>query len=68
MRRSTRRAVAWATAVVAAVLSLAIALPMHWMDLFTHDWVTHLGPVYLAAVVFVAGALIGLPGLRVGAR
>ncbi len=59
---------AWTTAVVAAVLSLAIALPMHWMDLFSHDWLTHLGPVYLAAVVFVAGALLGLRGLQGASR
>ena len=58
---------AWTTALVAAVLGLAIALPMHWVDLFTHDWVTHLGPVYLAAGVFVVGALLGLRGIR-GAR
>lgn len=57
---------AWTTAVVAAVTGLAIALPMHWMDLFTHDWVSHLGPVYLAAGVFVAGALLALRGLRDG--
>lgn len=54
---------AWTTAVMAAVLGLAIALPMHWVDLFTHDWLTHLGPVYLAAGVFVAGALLALRGL-----
>lgn len=54
---------AWTTAVVAAVLGLAVALPMHWVDLFTHDWLIHLGPVYLAATVFVVGALLGLRGL-----
>ena len=55
---------AWTTAVVAAVLGLVLALPLHWMDLFTHDWLVHLGPVYLAAIVFVAGALLGRRGLR----
>ena len=55
---------AWTTAVVAAVLGLAIALPMHWVDLFAHDWVTHLGPIYLAAAVFVVGALRALRGLQ----
>lgn len=58
---------AWTTAVVAAVLGLVLALPLHWMDLFTHDWLVHLGPVYLAAIVFVAGALLGRRGLA-GAR
>lgn len=57
---------AWTTAVVAAVLGLAIALPMHWVDLFSHDWLVHLGPVYLAAIVFVAGALLGRRGLEKG--
>lgn len=59
---------AWATAVVAAVLGLAIALPMHWVDLFSHDWLTHLGPVYLAALVFVIGALLGWRGLEGAGR
>lgn len=51
---------AWVTAVVAPVVGLAAALPMHYMDLFSHDWLTHLGPIYLATVVFVAGALLAL--------
>lgn len=51
---------AWATAVAAPVVGLAAALPMHYMDLFSHDWLTHLGPIYLATIVFVAGALIAL--------
>lgn len=59
---------AWTTAVAAGVLGLGIALPMHWMDLFSHDWVTHLGPIYLATAVFVLGALLGLRGLRPGQR
>lgn len=59
---------AWTTSVVAAVLGLAIALPMHWLDLFSHDWVSHLGPVYLAAGVFVVGALLALRGLRDAGR
>ena len=55
---------AWTTAVVAAVVGLALALPMHYMDLFGHDWVTHLGPIYLATVVFVAGAVLSFRGVR----
>ncbi|MDP8930812.1 MAG: hypothetical protein M3O70_20150 [Actinomycetota bacterium] len=55
---------AWTTAVAAAVLGLAFALPMHWIDLFTHNWLIHLTPIYVAAVVFVAGALLSLRGFR----
>lgn len=55
---------AWVTAVVAAVIGLALALPMHYMDLFTHNWMTHLGPIYLATIVFVVGALLSFRGVR----
>ena len=55
---------AWTTAVVAAVVGLVLALPMHYMDLFSHNWVTHLGPIYLATVVFVVGAVLAYRGLR----
>ncbi|ADB61028.1 hypothetical protein Htur_2145 [Haloterrigena turkmenica DSM 5511] len=59
---------AWATAVVAAVIGLTIALPMHYMNLFAHDWLTHLGPIYLATIVFVAGAVLAFRGLRADSR
>ncbi|WP_049922678.1 hypothetical protein [Halopiger djelfimassiliensis] len=55
---------AWTTAVVAAVVGLGLALPMHYMDLFTHDWVTHLGPIYLVTIVFVVGAALSYRGIR----
>lgn len=56
---------AWATAVVAAVVGLALALPMHWTgDAFAHDWITHLGPIYLATIVFVVGAVLSYQGMR----
>lgn len=55
---------AWATAVTAAVLGLVIALPMHYTGGFAHDWVTHLGPIYLAAIVFVIGAVLALLSIR----
>jgi len=56
---------AWATAIVSAVVSLALALPMHWTaDAFSHDWVTHLGPIYLATVVFLVGVVVSYRGLR----
>jgi len=56
---------AWATAIVTAVVGLALALPMHWTgDAFAHDWLTHLGPIYLATLVFVVGAVLSYRGLR----
>ena len=54
-----RLAWAWATAVATAVVCLALALPMHYTaDAFAHDWVTHLGPIYLATVVFIVGVVM----------
>lgn len=56
---------AWATAVVTAVVGLAIALPMHYTaDAFAHDWLTHLGPIYLATVVFVVGVVMAYQGMQ----
>lgn len=55
---------AWTTAVASAVIGLAIALPMHWIGVFEHAWITHLGPIYLAVVVFVVGAGISYQALR----
>jgi hypothetical protein len=53
-----RRGQWWAlvAAVVSAVVGLAVALPYHYTGTFQHDWVTHLGPIYLATLVFVVGA------------
>jgi hypothetical protein len=55
---------AWATAVAIPVVSLTIALPMHYFEFFAHDWVTHLGPIYLAVVVFVVGAILSYRSIR----
>lgn len=56
---------AWATAIVSAVLGLALALPMHWTgDAFAHDWMIHLGPIYLATLLFVVGAVLSYRGVR----
>ena len=56
---------AWATAVVAAVVGLALALPMHYTaDAFAHDWVTHLGPIYLATIVFIIGVVMAYRDLN----
>src|SRR6266540_6424215 len=54
---------AWITAVISPVVGLAIALPMHYTGAFEHDWVSHLGPIYLGTLVYVAGALMVLVAL-----
>ena len=54
---------AWLAAVVSPVVGLVVALPMHYMGVFSHNWVTHLGPIYLGTLVFVLGALLALNGL-----
>lgn len=51
---------AWIAAVVSPVVGLVVALPYHYTGTFQHDWVTHLGPIYVATVVFVVGALLAL--------
>lgn len=56
---------AWATAIVSAVVGLTLALPLHWTgDAFTHDWVTHLGPIYLATIVFILGVVLSYRGVQ----
>jgi hypothetical protein len=58
---------AWVGAVAAPVLGLAVALPAHYPWGF--DTVGHLGLIYLATAIFVAGALLALRPLldrRVG--
>jgi cytochrome bd-type quinol oxidase subunit 1 len=54
---------AWITAVVAPVVGLAVALPMHWMGHFNYDWVSHLGPIYVGTIIYVVGAVVALLGL-----
>jgi hypothetical protein len=51
---------AWIAAVVSPVVGLAVALPYHYTGTFEHNWVAHLGPIYVATVVFVVGALLAL--------
>jgi len=59
---------AWWAAVIAPVVGLVLALPMHWTSAaFEHDWLTHLAPIYLATVVYVIGALWAL-GRMLGER
>jgi hypothetical protein len=55
---------AWTSAVAAPLVGLAIALPLHYTGGFHVDWVTHLGPVYFGAAVYVAGAGMVLAGWR----
>jgi hypothetical protein len=49
---------AWVGAVASPVLGLAVALPAHYP--WNLDTIGHLGLVYLATLVFVAGALLVL--------
>lgn len=57
---------AWFGAVASAVLGLAVALPAHYPNGF--DTLGHLGLIYLATLIFVAGALIALRGMGAGDR
>jgi hypothetical protein len=59
-----RQTWAWVTAVAAPVLGLAVALPAHYPHGF--DTIAHLGPIYLATVIFVVGALVSLKALGEG--
>ena len=58
-----RRGHVWAFvgAVAAPVIGLAVALPAHYP--YNLDTAGHLGLVYAATVVFVAGAVVALTGL-----
>jgi hypothetical protein len=47
-------------AVVTPGVELVGGLPYHYTGTFQVNWVTHLGPIYLAPPVFVVGALISL--------
>jgi hypothetical protein len=53
---------AWVGAVAAPVVGLAVALPAHYP--WGLDTIGHLGLIYLATAIFVAGALLALPGMR----
>jgi hypothetical protein len=56
---------AWVTTVVAAVVGLVLALPMHYTaDAFAHNWMTHLGPIYLTTIIFVVGVVLSYRGLQ----
>lgn len=53
---------AWIFAVLAPVLGLAVALPLHYV--YGIATIGHLGLIYLATAIFVIGAIIALVGLR----
>lgn len=55
---------AYATAVAAPVVGLAVALPAHYP--YGLDTIGHLGLVYLATAVFVVGAALALNPIRHG--
>jgi len=57
---------AWVGAVASPVLALAVALPAHYPNNF--DTLGHLGLIYLAVVIFVAGALVALPAIMAQRR
>jgi len=54
---------AWWTAMVAPVVALVVALPKHYFGGFDHNWITHIGPIYIGTAIFVVGGLIALSGL-----
>ena len=54
---------AWITAVISPVVGLALALPLHYTGAFEHDWVSHLGPIYLGTLIYVLGAVMVLVAL-----
>jgi hypothetical protein len=54
-------AFAWVGAVLAPVVALAVALPAHYPNSF--DTLGHLGLIYLAVIIYVAGALVALRGI-----
>ena len=54
---------AWITAVISPVVGLAVALQLHYTGAFEHDWVSHLGPIYLGTLIYVLGAVMVLVAL-----
>ncbi len=54
---------AWITGVIAPVVGLAVALPLHYMGHFTYNWVSHLAPIYVGTIIYVVGAVVALIAL-----
>ncbi|WP_323190155.1 hypothetical protein [Halostella sp. PRR32] len=59
---------AWSTAVLTATVALVTAIPVHFGAAFDYDHLIHLGPLYLAAVAFAAGAAVSGRALHWQAR
>jgi hypothetical protein len=57
---------AWAAATAVPVLGLAVALPAHYPNHL--DTLGHLGLIYADTLLFVAGAVVALAGLREHSR
>src|SRR5882672_9588236 len=43
---------AWITGVIAPVVGLAVALPLHYLGHFDYNWVGHLGPIYIGTIIY----------------
>ncbi|MBI4137066.1 hypothetical protein HY469_03295 [Candidatus Roizmanbacteria bacterium] len=54
----------WVAATISPVVGLVVALPMHYFGLFEHNWILHLGPIYVATFLFVWGVWLGWKGLN----
>jgi len=54
---------AWIIDVIVPVVALAVGLPLHYVGHFNYDWVSHLGPIYIATIIYVVGAVVALIGL-----
>jgi hypothetical protein len=54
---------AWVLGVIVPVVSLAMALPLHYMGYFNYNWLSHLGPIYIGTIIYVVGAVVALIGL-----
>ena len=49
--------------MIVPVVGLVVALPQHYMGHFNYNWVSHLGPIYVGTIIYVAGAVVALLGL-----
>lgn len=51
---------AWVGAMLSAIIGLGVSLPMHYMHLFTYEWLIHLLPIYIGGFLFFLGAGVSL--------
>jgi hypothetical protein len=59
---------AWSAAVLTTAVALVTTVPVHFGAAFDYDHLVHLGPIYLAAVAFAAGAVVSGRALHWQAR